>query len=52
MFRNHVRIAIRNLAKQKFYSIINIVGLATGLAAAILIAMFIIFGNEQLVEQF
>ncbi len=41
MFRNHFIVAIRNIIKQKFYSVINIVGLSTGLAAFLLITLFI-----------
>lgn len=32
MFKNYLKIALRNLAKQKTYSAINILGLAVGLA--------------------
>ncbi|MBN1779512.1 ABC transporter permease [bacterium] len=41
MFKNNFIIAWRNLAKQKMYSIIKIVGLALGIAACLLIALFI-----------
>jgi putative ABC transport system permease protein len=41
MFRNHLKIAFRNLARNKVYSIINIVGLATGLAICLLIMLYI-----------
>src|SRR5262245_59087137 len=37
MIRNYFRIAWRNLRRYKTYSIINIMGLSTGIAAAILI---------------
>jgi len=41
MFRNYFKISIRNLYKQKLYSIINIGGLAVGLACFILIFLFV-----------
>ncbi|MTI33163.1 ABC transporter permease [Cytophagales bacterium RKSG123] len=37
MFKNHLKIAFRNLIKQKFYSFINVLGLAVGLASCLLI---------------
>ncbi len=36
MIRNYLRVAIRNLAKERFFSLINIIGLALGIAAALL----------------
>ena len=36
MFRNYLTTALRNLLRHKLYAIINIGGLAIGLAAAIL----------------
>lgn len=41
MFRHHLITAIRSLAYHKLYSIINIAGLSIGLAAAILIALYV-----------
>jgi putative ABC transport system permease protein len=41
MLKNYFTIAWRNLLKSKVYSTINIVGLATGMAVAILIALWI-----------
>jgi putative ABC transport system permease protein len=41
MFKNYFTIAWRNLLKSKVYSAINIVGLATGMAVAILIGLWI-----------
>ncbi len=41
MFKNYLKIAIRNLIKNKTYSFINIAGLAIGLAGFILISTFI-----------
>jgi len=41
MFKNYVAIALRNLIKHKLYSAINIIGLAVGLAACVLIALFV-----------
>ncbi len=41
MFKNYFKIAWRNLIKNKIYSVINILGLATGMAVALLIALWI-----------
>ena len=41
MFKNYFKIAWRNLIKSKVYSLINILGLATGMAVAMLIAFWI-----------
>ncbi|WP_332368020.1 permease prefix domain 2-containing transporter [Spirosoma telluris] len=41
MLRNYVKVAFRNLTKHKGYSAINIAGLATGMAVAILIALWV-----------
>lgn len=42
MIKNYLKIAIRNLVKQRFYALINILGLSIGLAACLLIALFVI----------
>lgn len=41
MLKNYLKIAWRNLIKNKIYSIINVLGLAAGMAVAILIALWI-----------
>jgi putative ABC transport system permease protein len=41
MIRNYLTIALRFLIKNKLYSAINIIGLAVGLAACILIMLFV-----------
>src|SRR6478672_11638783 len=41
MLRNYLKIAWRNLVKSKFYSVINILGLAAGMSVAMLIAFWI-----------
>ena len=41
MFRNYLKVAWRNLLKRKAYTLINILGLATGMAACLLIVLFI-----------
>ena len=43
MFRNYFKIAVRNLQKNRLYSIINILGLTIGMTCFILIALFIQF---------
>jgi len=41
MIRNYLKIARRNLVKNKVYSALNIAGLATGMAVALLIGLWI-----------
>ncbi|MEP6950588.1 MAG: ABC transporter permease, partial [Ginsengibacter sp.] len=41
MFKNYLKLAWRNLVKNKIYSTINILGLATGMTVAMLIALWI-----------
>ena len=41
MFKNYLKIAARNLAKHKFYSFINIIGLAIGLTCTLLILLYV-----------
>src|SRR4051794_3355131 len=41
MWRNYWTVAVRALAKSKTYSVINIAGLATGMAACIMILLYI-----------
>ncbi|GHE23619.1 ABC transporter permease [Sphingobacterium griseoflavum] len=41
MIKNYIRIAWRNLRKSKSFSIINILGLAIGMAGALLIALWL-----------
>ena len=41
MFKNYFKIALRNLKRQKLYSIINVLGLSIGLTASIIIILFI-----------
>ena len=41
MFRNYFTVAYRNLIKNKIYTVINIVGLATGLTCFLLIAFYV-----------
>src|SRR5882757_11168671 len=41
MFKNYLKIAWRNLTKNKVYSGINVLGLATGMAVAMLIGLWI-----------
>ena len=42
MFKNYLKTAFRNLRKNKLYSVINIFGLTIGLAACLLIGVYII----------
>jgi len=41
MLKNHIKITWRNIKKHKFYSFINIMGLAVGMACCILILLWI-----------
>lgn len=42
MIRNYLKIAYRNLKRQKSYAVINIVGLAAGLAGCLLILLLLL----------
>ncbi|MEI7582082.1 ABC transporter permease [Runella sp.] len=50
MFRNYLKIALRNLARNKVYSFINIAGLAMGIAAFLLILEYV--SHEKSFNQF
>lgn len=50
MFSNYFKIALRNLAKYKVYSLINVLGLAIGLAASLLLTVYIV--DEITFDQF
>ncbi len=50
MFLNYVRIAFRNLTRRKLYSLINVLGLASGIACFVLIALFAF--NEMTYDRF
>jgi putative ABC transport system permease protein len=41
MLKNYLKITLRNILKYKGYSIINILGLAIGMAACILILIYV-----------
>jgi ABC-type antimicrobial peptide transport system permease subunit len=42
MIRNYLRVAFRNLRKNKIYSFINIIGLSAGMAVAMLIGLWVV----------
>ena len=46
MFRNYLRIAWRNLLKNKTFSFINITGLAIGMASCIMIMLFVTYERD------
>jgi putative ABC transport system permease protein len=50
MLMNYVTIALRSLARHKLYSLINLLGLASGIACFILIALFV--HNEMTFDRF
>ena len=50
MFKNHLRVAYRNLQKNKVFSYINILGLAIGMAAFLFIVQYVRF--ERSYEDF
>ncbi|MDX1628338.1 MAG: ABC transporter permease, partial [Fulvivirga sp.] len=41
MVKNYLKVAIRNITKHKFFSIINILGLTMGIAGCLFISMYI-----------
>jgi putative ABC transport system permease protein len=45
MLKNYLKIAIRNIQKQKFYALVNIIGLTIGLTSVILIVLYV---NDEL----
>ncbi len=49
MFINHFKIALRNITKYKAFSFINIVGLAVGIACAVVITLYV--NNELSYDQ-
>lgn len=50
MFRNYLKTALRNIIRQKWFSLINIFGLATGMAASVM--LFIYISNENSFDNF
>jgi putative ABC transport system permease protein len=42
MVKNYFKIALRNLIKHKFYSLINIVGLSVGVACSLMILLYVV----------
>jgi putative ABC transport system permease protein len=42
MLTNYIKVAFRQLARQKVHNFINIIGLATGLSASIIITLFVL----------
>lgn len=50
MWKNHLKITLRNLAKNKAFNFINISGLAIGLASSIFIILYIV--NEVSYDRF
>ncbi len=40
MFFNYLKIALRGIARQKFYSSVNLAGLAVGMACAVFVALY------------
>ncbi len=49
MFRNHLKIAVRSLSRNKGFSLINISGLAVGMACALLIGLWV--NNELNIDR-
>jgi len=50
MIKNYLKVAVRNLLKHKGYAFINILGLAVGIAASVLIFLYIT--NEMSYDKF
>ena len=42
MLKNYLKIALRNLARHKGYAFINILGLAVGIAASVLVMLYVV----------
>ncbi len=42
MFKNYLKVAFRNLIKHRFYSLINIMGLSTGLTCFLMITLYVV----------
>ena len=43
MYRNYIKVAIRNLLKQKSFTFINVIGLAIGMTCFVLIFLYVRF---------
>lgn len=50
MFKNYLKIALRNIKKNKLYSFINIIGLAIGIVGCLLIGIYV--KNEMTYDNF
>jgi putative ABC transport system permease protein len=50
MLKNYFIIALRNLLRQRIYTLINIIGLATGIASCLMIVMYV--ANEFSYDKF
>jgi len=50
MIRNYLKVALRNLIRYKIYSVTNILGLAVGMSAFILIALLL--DHEESFDRF
>src|SRR6201985_3461730 len=50
MIKNYIKIAWRNMLRNKVYSALNIVGLAAGMAVALLIGLWVV--NEYSFDKF
>jgi putative ABC transport system permease protein len=50
MVRNFIKIALRNITKQKLFSLINILGLSIGITASLFVALYVI--DELSYDQF
>jgi putative ABC transport system permease protein len=46
MWRNYLTVGVRALAKSRSYALINIIGLALGLAACVLILLYVRYENS------
>ena len=42
MLKNYLKIALRNLARHKGYAFINILGLAVGIVASVLVMLYVV----------
>ena len=46
MLKNYITVALRNLNKYRFYTLINVLGLTIGITACLVIFLFVRFENS------
>ena len=46
MFKNFLKVALRSIYRQRAYALINVMGLAIGIACSILITLFVVYESS------